>query len=83
MSAIRVAIVGVGNCASALVQGVAHYRRQPQAPGLDFPVLGGYRPVFEVDGVLHYCVERIKVRVYIPQYSVFPIHFRALGSKPV
>ncbi|HNW93852.1 MAG TPA: inositol-3-phosphate synthase [bacterium] len=44
MSVIRVAIVGVGNCASALVQGIAYYRKQPQAPGLDFPVLGGYRP---------------------------------------
>jgi myo-inositol-1-phosphate synthase len=31
---IRVAIAGVGNCASSLVQGVAHYRSQPSASGL-------------------------------------------------
>jgi myo-inositol-1-phosphate synthase len=30
LPAIRVAVVGVGNCASTLVQGVTHYRRNPQ-----------------------------------------------------
>lgn len=42
---VRVAIVGVGNCASALVQGVHHYRdAEPGArvPGLMHVVLGGY-----------------------------------------
>jgi myo-inositol-1-phosphate synthase len=39
---IRVAIAGVGNCASALVQGVAYYCRNPRAPGLIFPKIGGY-----------------------------------------
>jgi myo-inositol-1-phosphate synthase len=42
-NAVRVGIVGVGNCASAFVQGMAHYRtaRTP-LPGLPHPVLGGY-----------------------------------------
>ncbi|MFN2111563.1 MAG: inositol-3-phosphate synthase [Anaerolineales bacterium] len=42
---VRVAIVGVGNCASALVQGVQFYQdADPDAriPGLMHPVLGGY-----------------------------------------
>ncbi len=42
---IRVAIIGVGNCASSLVQGVEFYRdAQGEAfiPGLMHPVLGGY-----------------------------------------
>jgi myo-inositol-1-phosphate synthase len=39
---IRVAIVGVGNCASALVQGLARYSRYNQTDGLMTPVLGGY-----------------------------------------
>jgi myo-inositol-1-phosphate synthase len=42
---VRVAIVGVGNCASSLVQGVAFYREAPAAaaiPGLMHPELGGY-----------------------------------------
>src|SRR6476661_4453917 len=47
MSKIRVAIIGVGNCASSLVQGVQFYRTaEPDAfvPGLMHVDLGGYRP---------------------------------------
>ena len=42
---IRVAIVGVGNCANSLVQGVTYYKDAPadrEIPGLMHPVLGGY-----------------------------------------
>jgi myo-inositol-1-phosphate synthase len=42
---VRVAIIGVGNCASSLVQGVHHYRNAPDdafIPGLMHPRLGGY-----------------------------------------
>jgi myo-inositol-1-phosphate synthase len=46
MTPIRVAILGVGNCASALVQGVHHYRRHDRedqhVPGLMHPRLGDY-----------------------------------------
>src|SRR5262245_54852391 len=43
---IRVAIVGVGNCASSLVQGVEFYRKtgnEEGVPGLMHASLGGYR----------------------------------------
>ncbi|MSP22358.1 MAG: inositol-3-phosphate synthase [Dehalococcoidia bacterium] len=42
---INVAIIGVGNCASSLVQGVEFYRGAEEGdeiPGLMHPVLGGY-----------------------------------------
>ena len=42
---VRVAIIGVGNCASSLVQGVEFYRgvsEDTDVPGLMHPVLGGY-----------------------------------------
>jgi myo-inositol-1-phosphate synthase len=42
---VRVAIIGVGNCASALVQGIHHYRTADAAesvPGLMHVDLGGY-----------------------------------------
>ncbi|MCJ7715116.1 MAG: inositol-3-phosphate synthase [Anaerolineales bacterium] len=42
---VRVAIIGIGNCASALVQGVHYYQNAPDdkfIPGLMNPVLGGY-----------------------------------------
>jgi myo-inositol-1-phosphate synthase len=47
MDKVRVAIVGVGNCASSLVQGVEFYRNakpDEQVPGLMHVDLGGYHP---------------------------------------
>ena len=46
---IRVAIAGVGNCASAFVQGIEHYQRfwhreKRHLPGLMHPDIGGYSP---------------------------------------
>ncbi len=59
MTPIRVAIAGVGNCASSLIQGISYYRdADPKevVPGLMHVVLGGYhvgdlQPVaaFDVD----------------------------------
>jgi myo-inositol-1-phosphate synthase len=45
MTTIRVAIAGVGNCASSLIQGVEYYREADPTetvPGLMHVVLGGY-----------------------------------------
>jgi myo-inositol-1-phosphate synthase len=45
LGSIRVAIIGVGNCASSLVQGVRYYRDAPDdafVPGLMHVNLGGY-----------------------------------------
>ena len=42
---INVAIIGVGNCASSLVQGVTHYQNAEdgdEIPGIMHAVLGGY-----------------------------------------
>jgi myo-inositol-1-phosphate synthase len=47
MDKVRVAIIGVGNCASSLVQGVHYYRdAKPDefVPGLMHVELGGYHP---------------------------------------
>jgi myo-inositol-1-phosphate synthase len=47
MSKIRVALSGVGNCASSLVQGTSYYgkvKKQEQALGLRHLFLGGYHP---------------------------------------
>ncbi len=44
-SKVRVAIIGVGNCASSLVQGVEYYKNAPDdefVPGLMHVTLGGY-----------------------------------------
>lgn len=58
---IRVAIAGIGNCASALVHGIAHYRRDPSRhEGLLFPSLAGYR-VGDIEIVAAFDVARAKV----------------------
>src|SRR4029450_9907699 len=47
MSTVRAAIIGVGNCASSLVQGVEFYRNVNEEdfiPGLMHVNLGGYFP---------------------------------------
>ena len=48
MSEIRVAIVGVGNCTSSLVQGIGYYREVfetgQEVVGLAHPTLGEYTP---------------------------------------
>jgi len=46
VSKIRIALVGVGNCASSLVQGIHYYgiRREEGAIGLMHWRIGGYTP---------------------------------------
>ena len=60
MSRARVAIVGVGNCASSLVQGAAYYRRTGETAGLIHAAIGPYR-VSDVEFVLGIDVDRRKV----------------------
>jgi len=60
---INVAIIGVGNCASALVQGVFYYRDADESksiPGLMHPVLGGYH-VRDINFVAAFDVDANKV----------------------
>ena len=63
MSKVRIAIVGVGNCASSLVQGLAYYRDADAAekvPGLMHVELGGYH-VRDVEVVAAFDVDAKKV----------------------
>ncbi|HKZ92976.1 MAG TPA: inositol-3-phosphate synthase [Candidatus Bathyarchaeia archaeon] len=63
MSKIRVALAGVGNCASAFVQGANHYaeaEKEEQALGLRRLFLGGYHPR-DVEFVCAFDIEARKV----------------------
>ncbi|GAA1256417.1 inositol-3-phosphate synthase [Janibacter melonis] len=63
MSSIRVAIVGVGNCASSLVQGVEYYKDAPadgHVPGLMHVQFGEYH-VSDVEFVAAFDVDDKKV----------------------
>jgi myo-inositol-1-phosphate synthase len=44
MGKIKVAIAGVGNCASAIVQGVSYYSSGRERDGLTYPDISGYTP---------------------------------------
>ena len=63
MGSVRVAIVGVGNCASSLVQGVEYYRGADPAgtvPGLMHVTFGDYH-VSDVEFVAAFDVDAKKV----------------------
>jgi myo-inositol-1-phosphate synthase len=63
MGSVRVAIVGVGNCASSLVQGVEYYRNadpSERVPGLMHVDFGGYH-VRDVQFVAAFDVDAKKV----------------------
>ncbi|HYO08388.1 MAG TPA: inositol-3-phosphate synthase [Tepidisphaeraceae bacterium] len=61
-SKIRIAVAGVGNCASSLVQGIAWYATSPDraATGLAFPRIGGFG-VDDLEIVAAFDVDRRKV----------------------
>ena len=63
MPKVRVAIIGVGNCASSLVQGVHYYRSAREGtliPGIMHPVLGGYH-IGDIEFTLGIDIDRRKV----------------------
>jgi myo-inositol-1-phosphate synthase len=62
MSKIKIAIVGVGNCASSLVQGIHYYEgeRLTEAIGLMHREIGGYLPS-DVEVVAAFDIDRRKV----------------------
>ena len=63
MSKVRVALIGVGNCASALVQGVYYYRdvdEDTYIPGVTYVKLGKYH-IGDIEFVAAFDVSRNKV----------------------
>lgn len=64
MKKIRVAIAGVGNCASSLVQGVYYYQhiteKHARVPGLMHNVFGGYA-ISDIEFVAAFDVDKRKV----------------------
>jgi myo-inositol-1-phosphate synthase len=62
MEPIRIAIVGVGNCASSLIQGINHYGKQgrDETIGLMHRNLGGYEPQ-DIQVVVAFDIDRRKV----------------------
>ena len=64
MNKIKIAIVGVGNCASSLVQGIQYYRDKTSADaiGLMHWKIGGYKPS-DIEVVAAFDIDKRKVGV--------------------
>ncbi len=61
MSKIKVGIIGVGNCAQSLVEGIQYYVQNPEDKvGLMYPDIGGYT-VNDIQFVIGFDVDRRKV----------------------
>jgi myo-inositol-1-phosphate synthase len=63
MGKIRIAVAGVGNCASALLQGIEYYRNAPAGgfvPGLMNRDIGGFLPG-DIEVVAAFDIDRRKV----------------------
>jgi myo-inositol-1-phosphate synthase len=86
---IKIAVIGVGNCFSALYQGFAYYRDKAgeDVPGLMFPDIGGYAPT-DIEVVAAFDVDKRKVgksvgeaifakpncaRIFMPKVPAGPI----------
>jgi len=84
MSSVKVAIAGVGNCASALVQGVEYYRDAAPGdtvPGLMHVELGGYH-VRDVQFVCAFDVDAAKVGTDLSK-AIFSGHNNTVRFAPV
>ncbi len=60
MSKIKVCIVGIGNCASALIQGIHFYENKKEAVGLMHYKIGNYKPD-DIEVVAAFDVDKRKV----------------------
>jgi len=57
---IRIAIAGVGNCASSLIQGLEYYKDGKEVIGLMHPEIGGYK-ISDIEVVAAFDVDKRKV----------------------
>ncbi len=62
MNKIRIAIVGIGNCASSLIQGIAYYKgkQSKEVVGLMHWEIGGFRP-YDIEVVAAFDIDNRKV----------------------
>lgn len=62
---IRVGIIGVGNCAKSLIEGIQYYLENPEDKvGLMYPDIGGYT-VEDIEFVVGFDVDSRKVNQYL------------------
>jgi myo-inositol-1-phosphate synthase len=81
MAKIRAGIIGVGNCASALVQGLAHYTRaNDNRSGLMNGSVGGYDPA-DIEVVAAFDVDARKVGIDLAEAVFAPPNCTAVFAE--
>ena len=60
MKKIRIAIAGVGNCASSLIQGIEYYKDKKEVIGLMHPEINGYKSS-DIEVVAAFDIDQRKV----------------------
>ena len=82
---IKIAIVGLGNCASSLIQGIEYYRQNPNHNniGLMNDDLGGYKPQ-DIEVVAAFDIDKRKVGLDVSEAIFMPPNctFRLIESLP-
>lgn len=72
MSRVKIAVAGVGNCASSLIQGIEYYKAYPEATeGILFRDIGGYKPT-DVEIVAAFDTDARKVEKELSQAILTP-----------
>jgi myo-inositol-1-phosphate synthase len=81
---IKVAIVGVGNCASSLVQGIYYYKKNQNADvnGLMFEDVGGYKP-YDVEVVAAWDIDARKVGKDLSEAIFSPPNCTAIFERDI
>ncbi|MCX5833899.1 MAG: inositol-3-phosphate synthase, partial [Deltaproteobacteria bacterium] len=84
MEKIRVAMVGVGNCASSLVQGIAYYggKSPREVTGLMHWDIGGYKPS-DIEVVCAFDIDSRKVGRDVSEAIFSPPNCTAIFQKKV
>jgi myo-inositol-1-phosphate synthase len=84
MGEVRVAIVGVGNCASSLVQGLDYYGKEPRGEliGLMHQSICGYTPA-DIKVVAAFDIDRRKVGYPLEEAIFSPPNCTKTISRPV
>jgi len=81
---VRIAIVGVGNCASALVQGIFYYQQKDlkEVEGIMIPDIGGYKPS-DIEVVAAWDIDERKVGKDVSEAIFAPPNCTAIFYRDV
>lgn len=71
MGKIKIALVGVGNCASSLIQGIEYYKENPSEVGLMHDDLGGYKSS-DIEAMAAFDVDKRKVGKDLSEAALSP-----------